>query len=475
MTRPQWKQDELQKTTWRLGELESLVECVTLLRDALQAAGPQLRSQALRDLRAQVNAIAGDPLFQEMRSELPDLLEQIRSLRAITIGVNLDDQLRPTEAALLAIHERPFRGDSLSFFERLGRVRNAPEGIGPLHRAEDGEGLGARLKPGDSPLLAPLFSDLNDVLNETCRPLATALRRYTRISGRALLLLQEEIAFYLGALRLIDHLRACGLPTCRPRLAPAEARLCELRGLVNLNLALQLAPPGKARALDDELVGNDADFGESGRIHVLTGPNRGGKTTWTQALGLAQVLLQAGLYLPARSARMSPVDGLFTHFAAAEQPLQASGRLGEEAQRLAAIFRRATRHSLLLFNESLAQHQRRRKLLAGARRAARVALAGRARPLRHAICTNWRPTSPPSTPKHPATARWSAWWRRLCRATTTIARTHLPHRAGAALGHSHAREIAAQYGISFEQLRAQFQARNGLTPEAERRAAPPGS
>lgn len=474
MTRPQWKQDELQKVTWRLGELESLVECVTLLGDALQAAGAQLRSQALRDLRAQVNAIADDSLYQELRDELPDLLDQIRSLRAITIGVNLDDQLRPTGAALLAIHERPFRGDALSFFERLGRAGNAPQGIGPLHRAEDGDGLGARLKAGDSPLLAPLFNDLNDVLNETCRPLAAALRRYTRISGRALLLLQDEIAFYLGALRLIDHLRACGLPVCRPQVAPAEARLCQLRGLVNINLALQLAPPGKARALDDELVGNDARFDEGGRIHVLTGPNRGGKTTWTQALGLAQVLLQAGLYLPAASARMSPVDGLFTHFAAAEQPLQASGRLGEEAQRLAAIFRRATRHSLLLFNESLASTSAGESfwLARDVLRALRL-LGARA-----LFATHLHELAADVAAINAETPGDSEVISLVAQVLPgddgNIARRTFRIAPGPPLGHSHAREIAAQYGISFEQLREQLQARNGLTPEAERRAGPPG-
>jgi len=156
------------------------------------------------------------------------------------------------------------------------------------------------------------------------------------------------------ALRLIEHLRACGLAVCRPQPAPADERICRLRGLVNLNLALQLAPTGRPRALQDEVVGNDADFGATGRIFILTGPNRGGKTTWTQALGLAQILLQAGLFLPAQRADISPVDGLFTHFAAGERPLQASGRLGGEAHRLAAIFRHATRHSLLLFHESLA-------------------------------------------------------------------------------------------------------------------------
>ena len=470
VTRPQWDQDELQKVTWRLGELESLVDCVTLLGDAFAVAGPAMRSGALCTLRSQVAAIADDPLFRELQAELPELLEQIRSLRAITIGINLDGQLRPVEATLLAIHQQPFRGDTLSFFERLGARRPAADGIGPLHKAEDGGGFGARLPASDSPLLQPLFRDLNDVLNETCRPLATALRRYTRVSGRALLLLQEEIAFYLGALRLIAHLRACGLPVCRPELAPVADRRCELRGLVNLNLALQLAPSGQPRALQDEVVGNDADFGEEGRIFILTGPNRGGKTTWTQALGLAQILLQAGLYLPAQRATMSPVDGLFTHFAAGERPRLASGRLGEEAQRLAAIFRHATRHSLLLFNESLASTSAGESfwLARDILRALRL-LGARA-----LFATHLHELAADAAAINAETAGDSAVVSLVAQVlpeslgADAVAQRTFRIAPGPPLGHSHAREIAAQYGISFEQLRAQVLARNGLTPEAKR-------
>lgn len=475
MTRPQWNQDELQKVSWRLGELESLVDCVLLLGGALEAASATLRSEALSALRRQVAAIADDPLFRELQAELPGLLDQVRSLRAITIGINLDGQLRPVEATLLALHEQPFRGDTLSFFERLGGARPALDGIGPLHRAEDGDGSGgARLKQGDSPLLVPLFRDLNDVLNETCRPLAAALRRYTRLNGRALLLLQEEIAFYLGALRLIGHLRACGLPACRPQLAPAEARLCELRGLVNLNLALQLAPRGRPQPLRDEIVGNDADFNDAGRIFILTGPNRGGKTTWTQALGLAQMLLQAGLYLPAARARMSPVDGLFTHFASAEQPLQASGRLGEEAQRLAAIFGHATRHSLLLFNESLASTSAGESfwLARDVLRALRL-LGARA-----LFATHLHELAADAAAINAGTSGDSEVVSLVAEALPPangdgrIARRTFRIAPGPPLGHSHAREIAAQYGISFEQLREQVLAQNGRTAAAER-AGPP--
>ena len=93
---------------------------------------------------------------------------------------------------------------------------------------------------------------------------------------------------------------------------------------------------------------------DDGRIGILTGPNQGGKTTYTQMVGLCQLLAQTGLWVPAAQARLSPVDNIYTHYPVEEQLAKGTGRFGEEAQRLSQIFARGTRHSLILLNESLA-------------------------------------------------------------------------------------------------------------------------
>jgi len=108
-------------------------------------------------------------------------------------------------------------------------------------------------------------------------------------------------------------------------------------------MALVLAHPNK-------VVASDAQFDDSGRIAILTGPNSGGKTTYIRSVGLAQVMFQAGLHLPAASARISPIDALFTHFPALET--RQEGRLAEEAARLRHVFQRATANSLVLLNET---------------------------------------------------------------------------------------------------------------------------
>src|SRR5207237_5196534 len=138
---------------------------------------------------------------------------------------------------------------------------------------------------------------------------------------------------------------------CQPEIASVDERLTELDDAYDPGLALRLL----GGAEDVGVVPNPVRFdATSARVWVLSGPNRSGKTTFTRALGLAHVLAQAGLHVPARSARLAPVDAIHTHFPSREAARPGMGRLDEEAERLAAIFQQATPHSLVLLNEALA-------------------------------------------------------------------------------------------------------------------------
>ena len=97
---------------------------------------------------------------------------------------------------------------------------------------------------------------------------------------------------------------------------------------------------------------NDVVFDERARIFVLTGPNRGGKSVITCAVGISQAMMQLGMYVPAESMTASPADGIFIHFPTGAEDTIDRGRLGEECVRLAGIFDRLTRRSLVLLDES---------------------------------------------------------------------------------------------------------------------------
>jgi DNA mismatch repair ATPase MutS len=182
------------------------------------------------------------------------------------------------------------------------------------------------------------------------------VERYVWVHTRAVADLESELSFLLNGVALIERLRAAGLPMCRPEIRPLAERVSYLDESYNVSLALRMmqAATTPLESTTGGIVTNPMTFdAEHGRVWVLTGPNRGGKTTYARAVGLAHLLFQAGLYVPACTARMSPVDAIYTHFPSAEAARPGEGHLDEEAMRLAEIFRQATPHSLILLNEVL--------------------------------------------------------------------------------------------------------------------------
>jgi DNA mismatch repair ATPase MutS len=323
----------LLETADRLSELELYVNMVDGLYEALQAA--DLHSEALKQLRQNLQRVARSESFEALRSELPELQRPLQSFASLTVGINLNAQLQPESAVLLGINEKRF-GEARSFLSRLlGMPAEETEesGLAPLHYVPS--------DPEQRPLSA-LFRDLERLIAQVVQPVARALSRYVRISSGPLVSLEKELAFYVAAVGLMQRLEARGVSLCQPEIAPTEERLGVMEGLVNLHLALREGEPLP--------VSNDVTFDDEGRIAILTGPNSGGKTAYVQAVGLAHVLFQAGLFIPARRARLSPVDAIFTHFPALEAQ---QGRLAEEAARLRHICLKATRYSLVLLNESL--------------------------------------------------------------------------------------------------------------------------
>jgi DNA mismatch repair protein MutS len=342
-------QPAIYEVTSRAGELELLIECTERLKHALQSTGNRLRSDGLQKLAQYIRQLDEDEHFQQLKTELPHLLEELRSAASVTIGINLDAQLRPMSATLLSVNRHTFTSSDL--LDRLLRVnKKGTTGIAPLYTLQEAQEGRGPFNFGPEPLLAKLFEDLSDVLEKTARPVAQILKRYLSINSRFLAGRRPEFTFYLSALDLITALKEAGLPVCRPEIAAKEERANELEGAYNLNLSLNLLGQGNV----GDLVQNDLHMNDAGRIFILTGPNQGGKTVFLQMTGLAQVMAQAGLYIPAAQARISPVDVILTHYPVEERLDLGTGRLGDEAQRLKMIFEHATRSSLVLLNESLA-------------------------------------------------------------------------------------------------------------------------
>jgi DNA mismatch repair protein MutS len=313
--------------------------------------------------------------------------------------------------------------------------------------------------------LFPLFKDLDVILRDITKPIAQVLTRYLQVNTRPLAALGDEVVFYLSGAQMMQRLLEAGMPVCRPEITAVEERICEIDGLYNIHLALDALDGRGGTPPEGTIVRNDVRFGESGRIFILTGPNRGGKTVFTRAVGLAQVLFQAGLFVPGSHARMSPVEGILSHFPLEEQPSLNAGRLGEEAARINAIFRKVTRRHLVLMNESLSTTSPgeglylARDIVRALRMAgARAIYATHLHELGNVAVVN------DDTAGESLVASLVAGSERVVEEGdgASVRRTY-EIRPGPPQGISHARDIARRYGIELQQLLETLKERNVLS------------
>ena len=156
--------------------------------------------------------------------------------------------------------------------------------------------------------------------------------------------LQVELAFLIGCANLHETLTAAGGAVAYPD--PTED------GATRTFRATGLYDPGLRLTIDGPVVPNDLDTSRQ-RLVVITGANGGGKSTVLRAVGLAQLLLGAGMFVAAESLTASVAPAIRTHFTREEDASLAGGRLDEELTRLAALVDVTTPGTLVLLNESL--------------------------------------------------------------------------------------------------------------------------
>lgn len=355
----------------RLREIDGYVDCITQIKNTLETLN--IKSEGLLQLKENVQKIYSGSGFPELKKDINETLAKAQKMKSITLGVNLDSLLRPQTVGVVSLNDKEFTDSGI-----LKRFMKFANNESELHSGNDVSGfvnfhianpstakyglgqfvVGAQqdvnytLKSsltGADPLSDALKKVVTDILQRTVNDIKSTLNKYINISGYSLVSLMPEIIYYIRFSELCEKIRAKNLPLCKADVINKAERNCFATDIYNVKLAIK-----SVNGEEIDIVTNEFVFDENKRIYILTGPNRGGKTTVTQAVGLAFLLAQNGIYVPASSMKFSPCDNIFTHFPADENDTVDLGRLGEESKRLSEIFDVATKQSLILLNESLA-------------------------------------------------------------------------------------------------------------------------
>lgn len=154
--------------------------------------------------------------------------------------------------------------------------------------------------------------------------------------------LHIQAAFYRGAVNMAHHLWRFRIGYCYPAVGNQETlRFRELKEAV-MGLEQKRDP-----------VGNTCDIAGK-RLLIVTGANQGGKSTFLRSIGIAQVMMQCGLFVTADRYESGIFPSFFTHFTRREDSAMNSGRLDEELGRMSGIVDHLGPASMVLLNESFA-------------------------------------------------------------------------------------------------------------------------
>jgi DNA mismatch repair protein MutS len=369
---------DLLKLVWRLGDLALIVEIVEEFETTFTAIGERLTATSLRRLAAVLEGAGQDPAFRTLRTTLPGLRDGIRNRQSVTVGVNLDDRLRPVEAVLLEIHGTRF--ESAGVIETVGRSVLGNDSQYRTRRRFHISETPPGTPPRTSVPLAPLFQDLDEMLRGQTQRLARGLRQFTAIRTETIAGLLRELALFDRLARGMQTLRTAGYPVTIPSEESAtdnstgggSSDTAEIVDVYDPVLAFR-----RIRTHGPPVVPNALAHHSTTRPAILTGPNNGGKTTFVRAVGIAHVLYRAGFFVPAAAfslaapavpetppgpeAATGPETApgpdatratIATHFAGGESEQLEDGRFAEEARTLARTLASVTPGSVLLLNET---------------------------------------------------------------------------------------------------------------------------
>ena len=359
----------------RLEEYHDYIITVEAIRECL--ADRELKSEGLTALRDTVNRIYEEKGFEALKKDVEEMRITASEIRSLTVGINVNDRFEAVSMGLVSVNGKPFTRSGLlkNFLTAVtprDEIRKEADWSGSYsyYPANTETGLLesvqqiaetsmilrnplvtmslARIPAADGSANIPrqMDSAASMLTSRIARRLKDVLGQYLNISVREMADLIPELVFYTRWAEYIEKRQAEGWTFCKPEAAERAGEMPGMAagGFYNLKLIATEKP--------ENVVPNDLAFDGEKQVYILTGANRGGKTTVTQAVGQLFLLAQSGVFIPGSRFCFTPADQVLTHFPADEDKTLDLGRLGEECRRFRELYSRCTPESLLLLNET---------------------------------------------------------------------------------------------------------------------------
>jgi hypothetical protein len=312
-----------------------------------------------------VNSNSGEALLRSSITDLEMFVGFLKQLRTLTEDHGAEFSSKGFTRFFETLRRELDDGYFDEIAQHLRRLRFRDGVLVSAQLGEFGQGIGYRLRTpryrGNFLLRRPVVKKpaysrtiarddragaeaLSGLRNRGVRLAANALAQSADHIASFFAALRSELGFYVGCLNLHERLVVKLEPECVPDPHPLGSSVLSASGLYDPCLSLHIP---------ERVHGNDLRA-DNRLLLLITGANQGGKSTFLRSLGLAQMMMQAGMAVAAESFSASIVRGVFTHYKREEDVTMTSGKFDEELQRMSEIGQHISPDSLLLCNESFA-------------------------------------------------------------------------------------------------------------------------
>ncbi|KAL6876927.1 DNA repair protein [Trichoderma novae-zelandiae] len=196
------------------------------------------------------------------------------------------------------------------------------------------------------------FTELTTLVRELQEAEETHSQLIREVASRFCKKFDVDYETWLKAIKIIAQLDclvslakasvSLGEPSCRPQFVEEERSVLEFE---------ELRHPCMINTVDD-FIPNDIKLGgDQAKINLLTGANAAGKSTVLRMSCIAVIMAQVGCFVPARSARLTPVDRIMSRLGANDNIFAAQSTFFVELSETKKILAEATPRSLVILDE----------------------------------------------------------------------------------------------------------------------------
>jgi DNA mismatch repair protein MutS len=352
----------------KIADLERVTSRITLRsatpREVLTLADSLL---AIDELRSAMKPLQG-PLLDRLRAAL-DPLPGVVARIAETLNPAPPMNMRDGGVIQAGVHEeldalRTIARDSKSILMQIETNEKARTGIGSLkirfnsvfgYYIEVSKSNLARVPPdyirkqtlvNAERYITPELKDLEEkIVGAEEKAIAIELKLYDE-------LLQTVAA---RSAEVLASARAAGEVDAISSLATVATRNRFVRATLSDETEI-VVEEGRHPVIEqltaERFIPNNTDISrDRNGIHIITGPNMGGKSTYLRQVALIVLLNQIGSFVPAAKARLGIFDRIFTRVGASDQLARGESTFMVEMHETANILNNATNRSLIILDE----------------------------------------------------------------------------------------------------------------------------